>query len=284
MISWESRAERFRVNLGFSDSGLFTATALPFVTPRAIVVVCPSLLHDLLRNYRREVLLARRLAYHGIVAVRFHYQATGNSLGGEADDLGFADLVRDARETLGALLSEHEGVPAAVFGARFGALVAMAVASEQPAMPVALWDPVPDGVTWLKGIARDERAAALVDRLSVDPSDTAASDRLGSGERLPSRLLDECETINLAALVGPHPAPVFVAELSIADRKRSTGTAVDALRRVVPDLVVAGFPDEGSWAPGQRTPPRENPLEPWPLLDHTVAWLDHHAVRPKCVT
>ena len=281
-VGWQSRAERFHTAIGFSDSGLFTVTVLPLAAPCAAVVVCPSLLHDLLRDYRREVLLARRLANHGIAVVRFHYRATGNSLGDDDDNLVFADLVTDARDTLAALLSEQGEVPAAVFGARFGAFVAAALAAERPSTPLALWDPVPDAARWLKQVVRDERIAALVDRQHADPSLPHPPDRASEGERLPPRLREQCETLELGTLVGPNPGPLFVAELSAGDRRRSTEPAVDALRRVAPDVAVVWFPDEGSWTPGQRTPRRENPMERWPLLDQTVKWLDQ-ALCPQSV-
>ncbi|MBA2478088.1 MAG: hypothetical protein H0V38_05705, partial [Sporichthyaceae bacterium] len=53
-------------------------------TSRAVVggvVICGSLFEDFQINYRREVLVARRLAQRGFATVRFHYRSVGNSDG-----------------------------------------------------------------------------------------------------------------------------------------------------------------------------------------------------------
>ena len=73
--------------------------------PVASVLVCPSILTDLVSNYQRETRLSRALAADGIAVARFHYRGTGHS---EGDPLAatFETMVRDAADAL-AHLAAH---------------------------------------------------------------------------------------------------------------------------------------------------------------------------------
>ena len=74
-----SRAEACFIK---TDRGvLFMVTHLPAEPAEGAVVVCSPIQSELLKNNRREVMLARSLASQKLAVARFHYIGTGNSDG-----------------------------------------------------------------------------------------------------------------------------------------------------------------------------------------------------------
>ena len=128
---------------GFFDErrGLFGVTHLPVDPPSFGVVICPPLHAEMGKNYRREVLLARRLADAGVTVQRFAYRGTGHSFGDE-DDLELEQLVGDAESALQHLVESTSIDRWGFVGTRLGALVASRFAG--PDAPLTLWDPVVD--------------------------------------------------------------------------------------------------------------------------------------------
>jgi alpha/beta superfamily hydrolase len=126
--------------VGDGPERLAGCTYVPSTPAVGGVVVCPSLFNEFMKNYRREVLLARSLAARGIAVQRFNYRGTGNS-DGEPEDITFERLCEDVA-VASARLAEVAGVERpALLGTRFGALVA-AAASSADATPVAFFEPV----------------------------------------------------------------------------------------------------------------------------------------------
>jgi pimeloyl-ACP methyl ester carboxylesterase len=73
---------------GVSETAAFISSAaglvlvhahIPASPAQPPVVICSSVYEELRNNYRREVLLARRLAAAGAPVVRFQYRGFGNS-------------------------------------------------------------------------------------------------------------------------------------------------------------------------------------------------------------
>lgn len=134
----------FREVLEFVGDGadrLAASIHLPLGEVVGGVVVCPSLFNEFLKNYRREVVLARSLAARGIAVQRFQYRGTGNS---DGDPLAttFESLGADAMAATDHL-RETTGVSKVAFvGTRFGALPAAAAASTVTGAPVAVVEPV----------------------------------------------------------------------------------------------------------------------------------------------
>jgi hypothetical protein len=128
---------------GFFDEqrGLFGVTHLPVGAPSLGVVVCPPLHAEMGKNYRREVLLARRLAAAGIAVQRFAYGGTGHSIGDE-HDLVLEQLVDDTESARRHLVGSADLDHCAFVGTRLGALVAARFAG--PDAHLTLWDPVVD--------------------------------------------------------------------------------------------------------------------------------------------
>src|SRR5579864_3975497 len=81
-VEWTDESTGCRQRVGFVGAAgqrLFATLHLPAGTPSSGVVICSPLFVEAERNYRREVLLGRCLAEHGVACVRFHYRGTGNS-------------------------------------------------------------------------------------------------------------------------------------------------------------------------------------------------------------
>ena len=127
---------------------------LPASAPRGAVVICSSLHGEFMRNYRREVLLARRLAELGFAVTRFHYRFTGNSEGDGAF-LTFDSMLEDTIAAFTRVRSASDDVGARFFiGTRWGGLVAAAAASADPSARLALWAPLVSTAEFFKDAFR----------------------------------------------------------------------------------------------------------------------------------
>lgn len=265
VCSWSSPREGFRHEIEFGPTGVFTVTSLPLTRPVGGVVICSSLLEELQRGYRAEVLLARKLARHGFVTARFHYRGTGNSLGDD-DQITFGDLTEDARGVLGGLRTRVPGLPIGFVGARLGALVsaATATASRQRHPALAFWDPVPDLATYLAELRRAAVAMTVVRDRRTHPL---------CGADLPGSLVATAEAHTLGSLGGSDLGPVFVGQLADRGPRAAATRATELLRTLASSVDVSDFPEEKlAWlVPCRRDVP--NSTAPWPLLDRTVEWL-----------
>jgi alpha/beta superfamily hydrolase len=157
------RSTGIRERAGFLDAGngrIFGFTHLPPEQPRAAILICSPLYAEFTRNYRREVLMARRLASAGVAVQRFHYRGTGNSDGDPAGST-FGSMREDALVALTQLRETSGSVLTGAVGARYGGLVAAAVAGELPSGPIVLWDPIVDPGRYLREILRARKIAAL---------------------------------------------------------------------------------------------------------------------------
>jgi alpha/beta superfamily hydrolase len=120
------------------------------------VVICPSILTDILANYSAEVLLARRLVRLGVASVRFHYRGTGQS-GGAQGMLDFSTMRADACEAVALAaraLGVGENVEMALMGTRIGALVAVATARDLGIPRLVAWDPTLDAEAFFRQAIR----------------------------------------------------------------------------------------------------------------------------------
>jgi hypothetical protein len=126
---------------------------IPASTDRLGVVICAPLYAEFIRNYRREVDIARGLASRGVAVQRFHYRGQGN---GEGDDTitSYETMEEDALAAAQRLVDLSGVGRLAFFGTRFGALVAAATARHFEGSPVVLWDPVTDGHEYFRGLLR----------------------------------------------------------------------------------------------------------------------------------
>ncbi len=133
---------------------------LPLAGARAGVVICSPLYAEFTRNYRREVLIGRRLAALGIAVQRFHYRGQGNS-DGRISDTTLSTMRDDAQAATERLIQVSGVERLAFFGTRIGGLTAAAIARAHPVAPLVLWDPVLNPSQYLGDIFRASRIQAL---------------------------------------------------------------------------------------------------------------------------
>lgn len=237
------------------------------------VVICPPILQDFLQNYRREVLLARRLAAAGIPVARFHYRGSGHSEG-NAVTTSFSDLRDDALVAANAIAGE--GSPLIFVGARFGALVAGAAAGVRHGSRLALWEPSISGRAFFNEAFLALRARDVKEQRKAAPAqrqldDNGLVDVLGCA--LYRSLYDSAQSLTLQDLtLGKRAAPVlsqvFLAQFAPQEDLRP------AYRKLV-----EAYHEEGV----STTVERIHSSQPWwflenqpvaanDLVDRTVAW------------
>jgi alpha/beta superfamily hydrolase len=138
---------------GEEGDRIYTYAYEPASRPRGAVLICPAIHAEFTRSYRREVLLARRLASEGFAVERFHYRGTGNS-DGDGEDVRVETLRDDAVASL-AHLQSWSGIDAPVLmGTRWGALVAASAAAGHPSAPLVLWEPLLDASRFFRDAFR----------------------------------------------------------------------------------------------------------------------------------
>jgi pimeloyl-ACP methyl ester carboxylesterase len=170
--------------VGAPGARVFTSRTGPAdQQPELRLIVCPPIGAEAARNYRRETLLSRQLAGHGVETIRFHYRGSGHSE--PSPDDGFQSMVDDARLVGSA---PDDDVPMAWMGTRLGGSVATAVLADAPGVPLVIWDPVLDTTAYFREILRarvfsafktDDAAAAPKSDLIKDLQSSGSIDLLG---------------------------------------------------------------------------------------------------------
>jgi pimeloyl-ACP methyl ester carboxylesterase len=135
---------------------IFSCLHLPAGEPRGAVVICSSIMSELLANYTNETGLARMLADRGFAVRRFHYRGAGHS-DGNWTDVDFERLLEDATTVAERLADETGSSTIGFLGSRFGSLVAAAAVARYPEAPLALWEPFSDGRRFFQELFRYKR-------------------------------------------------------------------------------------------------------------------------------
>lgn len=158
------------------------------------VVLCPPVGRDRSGAHSTLRLLAEELAASGFVAVRFDYDGTGDSAGGERDPRrveSWLDSVVHAAD----LARRCGDLPVSLVGMRLGALLAALAASRVGNVRnLVLWDPYPSG----RAFVRHQVALQRV-RLDSPP-------QTERGVELPGYELDAATVRDLSALTMPDLA------------------------------------------------------------------------------
>jgi alpha/beta superfamily hydrolase len=260
---------------------IFTCTYLPERPARASVLICPPIYGEFTKNYRREVLLARRLAAEGFAVERFHYLGTGNS-DGEDSEVTFESMRDDALVCAEHLRNVAEADTLVLVGTRWGGLVAASAASGHPGTGLVLWEPLLDASRFFKdafrariiferksGIEHPKTGAELIASLhegeTVDVVGSTIQKRFfeSSGSRTLDGELDASTRAILVIQIGPsQKVRADLAEQ--AERWRQAGHDVDI-------ETVEG--DETWWLVDERW--HDEALRPMTqqLIERTAAWI-----------
>ncbi|HEX2369028.1 MAG TPA: hypothetical protein VHM94_07335 [Acidimicrobiia bacterium] len=145
-----------RAEAGYVETGrgaVFAVTHIPPGPAKAAVLICSPIQSELLKNNRREVMLARRLARRGLAVSRFHYIGTGNS-DGDIGDVTIDGMAADTAAVASALTDVSGTDRIGFVATRLGSLPASTVASGLPGSPLALWEPVVSGRSYLRELMR----------------------------------------------------------------------------------------------------------------------------------
>ena len=135
-------------------------------TARAGVVLCSPLGREDLFFHSAYRSLAERLERHGIAALRFDYDGTGDSAGVQRDPNRVAAWSASTQAAVELMRSAGPPVVAAV-GMRVGATLAAYDADACPSDAMVLWDPCRSGRTFL----REQSALQAVGAGSGDSAD-----------------------------------------------------------------------------------------------------------------
>ncbi|WP_375488562.1 hypothetical protein [uncultured Mycobacterium sp.] len=222
---------------------------MPGRPARRMVVLCSSIGAEWKYNYRREVLLARRLAKLRVAAVRLHYLGTGHSDDGEVTFRGMVDDVEHVRDWARRQADVEQVV---YFGSRLGALVA-AAAGRETRSPLACWNAPATGAAYFKELFRILRVGRLAGSGRADET-PAPQDLLCSGHSLDilgytlgSALYLSARTICFAVELGPHTRTVKMVEIGDTRHTQQAAGHAMSLRERGFDVTTSVVGDERSW-------------------------------------
>lgn len=214
-----------QVHVEFLESGpdsMIGFLHTPLDAPRGGVVLCSSLHAEMMGNYRKEVLLAERLAELGVAVQRFHYRGTGNS-GGLDADVTLDSMQDDARRWQRNLVESTSVADVGFFGVRFGALAAAGAASAAPGAPVAFWQPVVDPQAYFREIFRSQLMRELKAGKAPEPGAASLDEKLTSagiadvlGYSIHETLYKSTVDRLLSDELGPAARPALVVQISRA--------------------------------------------------------------------
>ena len=196
---------------------LFGVLSEPATPPLGGVVIASPVYEEMVKNYRREVMLARSLAARGVAVQRFHYRGTGHS-DGDGRDLTFASMLEDLEVAAEHLRSRTGTARIVILGTRLGGLLALGGNVERG--PLVLWDPVIEPSAYFRELSRlrgmqsvvgpGRRPPAIADELEERES----VDILGY--EVTRRMIASCEGHTAAS--APCPEAVLLVQL----RQQST--------------------------------------------------------------
>lgn len=259
---------------------LFTCLYLPESTPRGAVLICASMHAEFTRNYRREVLVARRLVQEGFAVVRFHYRGTGNS-DGEGREVTYETMRDDASASLEYLRAES-GIDAPfLIGTRWGALVAGSIAASHPALALVLWEPLLEAARFFRDAFRTKMVAELKLGVGKPATGKELAQRLAGetvdvlGHSMELGFHESSKDRTLAEELGPTPRSMLLLQIGPsstvrpdlarqAGRWRASGFRVDI-------LTVEG--DETWWLGDERWHDEGRRPMTRQLVESTTAWI-----------
>jgi alpha/beta superfamily hydrolase len=270
---------------GSSGERMFSCSYLPASSPRGAVLICPSVHGEFTRNYRRDVLLARRLASDGFAVERFHYRGTGNS-DGEGREVTFDTMREDALGSLEHVSASCGKEVGFLIGTRWGALVAASVASSHPGLGLVLWDPFVDTSAFFRHAFRARLIQELKSGVERPPTGEELTRRLRMGESvdvvghmLDVGLYESSLGRTLEGELGLGPRSILLLQIGpltdvkpdlvrLTDRCKAAGLHVDV-------EIVRG--KETWWLVDDRWEDEAGSSMTMKLLETTAAWIAAHS-------
>ncbi len=164
-------------------------------TARAGVVLCSPLGREDLFFHSTYRSLAERLERHGIAALRFDYDGTGDSAGVQRDPSRVAAWSASTQAAVDLMRSAGPPVVAAV-GMRLGATLAAFEATRAPLDALVLWDPCRSGRTFL----REQSALQAVGAGGGDTEDGSVQT---PGFRYDRDTVTDLSGLDIATCTGP---------------------------------------------------------------------------------
>jgi alpha/beta superfamily hydrolase len=244
-VDRERRVREEAAFLGPKGAAIFAAAHLPIVGSdiRGGILICSPIGLEMMKNYRREVVLGRELAGRGFAVQRFHYRGMGHSDG--FGNTTFESMIQDATTALSALHVRIGSVPMGFLGTRIGGLVAAQMAGRRPGAPLALWQPVIDPSRHLREVLR-ARKIVKVRQHSAEPEEpevdlsafietSQAIDVLGY--RIDAALYESLD-LRFPELMGSAPRPILLVDV---DHRGHLRADCQDLKH---DLEESGFPVE----------------------------------------
>jgi alpha-beta hydrolase superfamily lysophospholipase len=220
------------------------------------VVLCPPLARELTSTHYTYRLLAESLANAGMAVVRFDYDGTGDSCGGDSDPHRVESWITSIGHAID--LARRSGVESvSLVGMRVGALLAAVAAARFGSIDaVVLWDPCSSARSFVR-----EQAALQRMRGDVHPDG-------GDSTELPGFVFSAETMADLASLAMPDPVAPPSRALLLTRPGRPAASGFASSLGVVP---------EQAESPGQDLLLEVEPLLneiPRDTIDHIVSWLD----------
>lgn len=228
---------------------------------RPAVVLCPPYGLETLSAHRTLREMALRLAHAGFPTLRFDYVSTGDSAGGELDEIDAVPVLLESIERAVDAARERFGVSQVVLaGFRFSALLAAATASAR------------DDVCGLISIAPPPSGRAFIRESRMFGGGAQRTDAGYKGLVLPEgfRISDPSCT-SISALKWPTALPASLRAAFVVDRDDipAARACADALGQAGVDCRYEVLPG----VPGMLATPYEA-VVPTRIIDAVVAWME----------
>jgi alpha-beta hydrolase superfamily lysophospholipase len=230
-----------------------------------VVVMLAPLGYEALCSYRSYRQLAENFATAGFDVMRFDYHGCGDSAGDDAEPARVEAWRASAARAIDEARRWSGAKRVALFGLRFGALLAMQAAADLGGVDtLVLWAPCASARAFIREMRMAEMARAM-------PSTTDAIEALGmlfTGETLAA--MAEMDARPLAA------APALRALLIGRDDMPGEGPWAGRLRATGCDVTVTAWPGYA----GMMAEPHEAVLAPETLVSITDWLCNHHQAGP----
>ncbi len=266
---------------GPAGDRVFSCLYLPASAARGCVLICSPMHAEFTRNYRREVLLARKLAADGFAVERFHYRGTGNS-DGAGSEATFETMREDALASLDHLRTASGADRTFIVGTRWGAMVASSAAAMVPEASLVLWEPFLESARFFRDAFRTRMVAELKSGVATPTKGDELIERLEAGEivdvvghTIEPDLYASSVGRTLVQELGPSPRAILVLQIGPSKSIRSDLAAqIDRWRAQGFDVdILAIEGDEAWWLVDERTHDEGARPMTTQLIEATSAWI-----------